>query len=274
MQLLTLNTHSWMEADDELQLDSLAKFVASGDFDAICLQEVNQPLVGNDIEDQKFCEISNQIKPNAKNFAYLLVRRLKELGFDYFWSWQATHIGYDKFYEGVAILSKTKLNSAQYLISKVDDLEDFHTRKLLVSHTKICGSEICLASCHMSWYTDETSGFAYELNKLEDALINDKGNIILMGDFNAPDQADDPSYQMLCGNNLGLMDSYINAEKSRGCFTALSSIDGWNTDKKEPMRIDYVWLDPTFSVELHEVCLDGENGPIVSDHAGIRVLIN
>lgn len=41
-KFLTLNTHSWMEEEQETKLNQLAERILQEKYDVICLQEVNQ----------------------------------------------------------------------------------------------------------------------------------------------------------------------------------------------------------------------------------------
>ena len=41
MKLLDLNTHSWIEVEQERKLGELIDFILAGDYDLITLQEVN-----------------------------------------------------------------------------------------------------------------------------------------------------------------------------------------------------------------------------------------
>ena len=44
MKLLDLNTHSWIEVEQERKLGELIDFILAGDYDLITLQEVNQTM--------------------------------------------------------------------------------------------------------------------------------------------------------------------------------------------------------------------------------------
>ena len=41
-KFLTLNTHSWMEEEQETKLNQLVECILQEKYDVICLQEVNQ----------------------------------------------------------------------------------------------------------------------------------------------------------------------------------------------------------------------------------------
>lgn len=45
-KFLTLNTHSWLEANSLKKLFDLAETIYSENYDVICLQEINQDIRG------------------------------------------------------------------------------------------------------------------------------------------------------------------------------------------------------------------------------------
>ncbi len=109
MKFMTLNTHSWLEPEPEKKLQELADKILLEDYEVIALQEINQLLESEEVEPaklMKFCPVKNQVPIRKDNFAYRLVQLLKEHGKEYFWSWEMSHIGYDKYEEGNALLAK------------------------------------------------------------------------------------------------------------------------------------------------------------------------
>lgn len=134
MNVLTLNTHSWMEEDPELKLRQIVDYIAKEDFQIIALQEINQTMEAKEIVDDLFIQASGEMYPVAikeDNFAYLIVQLLKERGLHYYWSWTANHIGYDVYDEGVAILSKTPFSPESFLVSEISDYANHYTRRVL-----------------------------------------------------------------------------------------------------------------------------------------------
>ena len=87
----------------------------------IALQEINQLLESEEADPaklMKFCPVENQVPIRKDNFAYCLVQLLKEQGKEYFWSWEMSHIGYDKYEEGNALLAKRPLESQVLTVSE------------------------------------------------------------------------------------------------------------------------------------------------------------
>ena len=50
------------------------------------------------------------------HYVRLLVEKLSEQGKNYYWTWAYNHIGYDRYHEGVAILSKTPIEAREILV--------------------------------------------------------------------------------------------------------------------------------------------------------------
>ena len=134
MKFMTLNTHSWLEPEPEKKLQELADKILLEDYEVIALQEINQLLESEEVEPaklMKFCQVKNQVPIRKDNFAYRLVQLLKEHGKEYFWSWEMSHIGYDKYEEGNALLTKKTLESQVLTVSQSQKKEDYQTRKIL-----------------------------------------------------------------------------------------------------------------------------------------------
>ena len=122
MKLLTLNTHSYGEENQDQKLAFIAQSIADWDVDVIALQEVNQNIIGKQIKPRdlpNFAATDGQVNVKEDNFAMRLVALLAELGKTYYWTWAMTHIAHDTMQEGVAILSKYPIDSVtSYNVSK------------------------------------------------------------------------------------------------------------------------------------------------------------
>ncbi|MGO2082546.1 endonuclease/exonuclease/phosphatase family protein [Vagococcus sp.] len=272
MKCLTLNTHSWMEEAPLEKLENVAQFILSQDFDWIALQEVNQSLEAEDvIPDDFYCASKQEnLAIKVDNFVLMLAERLQELGRDYYWSWTCSHIGYERFHEGVALLSKTPFIASSLLVSPMDEKKDYHTRKQIQAIGTLADGQVYrVLSCHYSWWTgEEDTGFQYEWQQ---TLAGFKEEIptLLMGDFNAPSYLEKESFTLM---QKHFTDSYAIAQERKGEMTVGKIIDGWH-DKEahEAMRLDYILVPETSEVALSAVVLDGINGPIVSDHFGLMI---
>ncbi|MBO0462436.1 endonuclease/exonuclease/phosphatase family protein [Enterococcus sp. DIV1298c] len=271
MKVMTLNTHSWLEEDPFTKLQELTDKIVAEGYDVIALQEVNQLIQTNIVNEQQlvdFCPVMNQTPIHEDNFAYCLVQRLAEAGEAYFWSWEMSHIGYDKYEEGNAILSKTPLDSRAYLVSETKEKENYRTRMILVAKTVIENQPIVVASCHFSWWSDAETGFAYEWQFLQKQLLTYQMPCLLMGDFNNP--VGEEGYRLVAANQLKVKDSYLLAEQKSEEATIEKKIDGWENNT-EALRIDYIFVPMDSKVSAYTRIFDGTNGPIVSDHFGVAV---
>lgn len=273
MNLLTLNTHSWLEDEAERKLQQLVEKIVEADYDIIALQEVNQ-LVESAVVSQSdlvnFCSVSGQKSIHEDNFAYCLIKKLAMEGRSYYWSWDMSHIGYDIYEEGNALLSKNPLTSEAMIVSETSNYQDYRTRKLLIGNTLFQGKEICVVSTHLSWWQDKNSGFAFEWQQLEQRLLTENKPLFLLGDFNNP--AQEAGYLLVEKSPLAIIDSYSIAKTKNGEATVEQAIDGWKENTRK-LRIDYIFVPETSIVYSHQIVFDGENAPIISDHFGIEIEI-
>ncbi len=276
MKVLTLNTHAWIEEEPEVKLGQIADFIAEEDFRMIALQEINQTIAAKEVEDGLFIKPSGESQSVAikeDNFALLLVRLLKERGQTYYWSWTANHVGYDKYDEGVAILSKVPFTSESILVSDTSDYSNYLTRRVLKGTMTLEEQEWAVFSCHYSWWLSPTgtSSFKKEWDRTLQHIDAGRNQIhLLMGDFNNEATVKDEGYAYMQETAPQLLDTYVEADEKIGSATVLSDIDGWegHTDEK---RIDYVFTDYAREVESYRVVFDGKKEPIVSDHFGVAV---
>lgn len=272
MKLLTFNTHSWLEDKDEAQVAELARLIHKEDCDLVALQEVNQGLTSPLADtDSYFQPTAEQMSIREDNFLYQLTQRLQALGSSYYWSWAYNHIGYDRFHEGVGLLSKTPLTPESLLLSKTTDPADYHTRRGLLAQTTLAGRPVLVASLHFSWWEGEQAGFAYEWQQLIQRLTASNLPLILMGDFNNPAHIKVTGYDLVVNSPLQLQDSYSAASENHGSFTVPAKIDGWQT-ATEPLRIDYAFVRD-LPVTQYQIVFDDQHSPKISDHFGVLVTI-
>lgn len=268
MKLITLNTHSWLEEAPLEKLEQMAQYIYQADLDFVGLQEVNQGIHSPEgVVDE--CYISaEELAIKEDNFALLLVARLKELGLTYYWTWVCSHVGYDRYHEGVALLSKYPITPEGFLVSKIDDLTNYRRRKQLGAKVQLEDDSIYLWVCHYSWWEAErTSGFAYEWQQSLKVLAKENLPTLLMGDFNTPAHLANEGYQLVTET---YRDAFLEAEKTQGSFTVEETIDGWE-ENTEKLRIDFVFHSEHWKVNEYAVIFNGVDTPIVSDHYGVMV---
>lgn len=275
MKILTLNAHSWVEENQMEKLDQIVSKIIEEDYTIVALQEVNQLMAKPAVTNNLFCppneeEIRVPLKQN--NFAKILVDRLKEKGHTYYFTWAASHVGYDTHDEGLAILAKEKFTAESKLVSDEDDYHHFTRRVVLTADVEIEGIPYSITNVHLSWW--EMSGQHYFKNEWDQVAdhIADKENVIVLGDFNSDALVSEEGYDYIQQVTPNLQDSFKVADDVYGNVTAEGEIDGW-AGSKTGKRIDYIFTDQTIKPNSHKVVFDGKNGPVVSDHFGVEVEI-
>ena len=267
-KFLTLNTHSWMEEEQETKLNQLVERNLQEKYDVICLQEVNQLKESEQVVQTPFYQaVEGAIAIHQDHFALCLVEKLAKAGLDYHWSWAYNHIGFDIYNEGVAILSRNPLSPREVLVSEVNDPRDYHTRKVLIAETEVEGQLMTIASCHLSWWD---KGFPEEWEQLEAELLKVSSPVVLMGDFNNPTNQE--GYQVIMGSPLNLQDSHKVADHVFGDHSIVADIDGWE-DNKEAFKVDHVFTSKDFIIRSSKIIFEGGDAPVVSDHYGLEVTL-
>lgn len=268
MKVLTLNTHSWLEENQLEKCKMIAQEIVTGDYDIIALQEVNQTIAAQTIvPDGLYCPTDTLVEIKEDNFALRLVEELQLLDCDYYWSWTYSHVGYDIYHEGNALLSKQPIIAKEYLASQATDVWDHITRKNLSGVTEADGQIVQVVSCHFSWWQD--GKFAYEWQQTEAFLAERADTLLILGDFN--NDAASSGHQLVLDSSLQLQDSFLTATETIGEASVVKAIDGWQ-DNREALRIDYVFASNDLQATEYEVVFDGTRTPIVSDHFGIKVV--
>lgn len=275
MKLLTLNVHAWMEDNQRQKMNDLLEFIVQEDYDVVAFQEVNQRMKDPKITPKSFQKPKDDplvVPVKESNFADLVVEGLKLKGRQYYWTWTASHVGYGKYDEGLAILSKRPLEAKSQLISKTNDYESVARRVALVAKTKIDGEVYTIVNTHMSWWDFQGQPlFKNEWDNLK-AHLPKEAKLILAGDLNSDADKSGEGYDYIQSTVPWLKDSFKVANQVDGEFTMAGEIDGWSGNESGK-RIDYVWVHESLPVDSHRVVLDGQASPIVSDHFGIEVNI-
>lgn len=259
MKLLTLNCHSWQEENQIAKLNYLAKIIYEKDYDVIALQEVSQSLKSN--------VISESIKED--NFVYLLKKELDKYSNDkYDFYWDFSHIGYDIYEEGLAILTKHKiLNTESIFITQNKNTDYWKTRKIIKTTIKYNEEKIDIYSCHLGWWNDIEEPFKFQADRLIDNLDMSKINL-LMGDFNNNAFVRSEGYDYLL--QKGLKDLFLESNGNDIGVTAKGKIDGWD-ENIEDLRLDLILSNKYISVINAEVIFNGTNKQIISDHYGVEI---
>jgi maltose 6'-phosphate phosphatase len=266
MKLLTLNCHAWQEKDQLDKIKILANAIKENDYDVIALQEVSQSIVEETI-------VEETIDGNTKkdNYLIVLLNELKEIGVeDYHYVWDFAHIGFEVYEEGLAILTKYKIEKTHsFFITQSEDPDNWKTRKIVGVTIKYKEKPISFYSCHLGWWEDEEESYKRQVDALC-SYVKENEKVFLMGDFNNDASLTDEGYDYIL--NKGFYDTYhLAAEKDQGT-TVEGKIAGWDENKKD-LRIDYIFTNSTVDVKRSHVIFNRTNRPVISDHFGVEVEI-
>jgi maltose 6'-phosphate phosphatase len=263
MKLLTLNVHGWQEENQMEKLKSLARDIASERYDVIALQEVMQSIDSPIVD--------GHIKKD--NYALVLIELLQELGVnDYDFVWDMAHYGFETYEEGLAVLSRHKIKSNDsFFVTKLQDMNNWKTRKIVHATIDFQGEEIHFFSGHFGWWNDEIAPFKEQIDAFF-KRVPKSGLTFLMGDLNNDANVKDEGFDYVKSN--GFYDTYEMADEKDDGITIKGAIAGWNQNSKEDgRRIDYILSNQPLNVQSSYVRFNGKETPIVSDHAGVKAII-
>lgn len=292
MKLLSLNVHSWMEIHPSEKLLHLAQAICAAQPDLVALQEVNQLNLQHAAPTQEPGTRHRQATPQADqatadqpapllaqppagfdNFAVLLCQLLRQLGQEYSQYWSPSHIGFERYDEGVALLVRTENAQVAPLEARTLVVADYpytDVRRRVLQAVRL--PQCWVVSGHFSWwYRDGAYLFQSEWDALQEfasAELNAGIPTIVAGDFNNPASVRAEGYDYMRG--LGWNDTYAHAEHRYGENTIVEPIAGWE-GTTGPRRIDLVMSNVPLQVTSHEVIFDGSHYPVVSDHYGLLV---
>ncbi|MBF0713787.1 endonuclease/exonuclease/phosphatase family protein [Gemella sp. GH3] len=260
MKLLTLNVHAWLEDNQLEKIDTLARAIADNDYDVIALQEVNQTITAEIVE--------NNLKKD--NYLFVLLEFLKkytDTTYKYFWS--NSHIGYDKYDEGIAILTKHNASYDEFYCTKITDINSIEARKIVSASFSYEGESVEFYSCHINLPTSKKEN---QLDNITNIISRTTDNKLkfFMGDFNTDALSNKQAYTNIL--NLGIYDTYNLAEEKCSGVTVGHNIDGWK-DSKGEKRLDYIFTNRLIDVEYSKVIFNGYNYNVVSDHYGLEIRI-
>lgn len=268
LRIMTLNTHSLMEADTNFCLETLASAILSENADIVALQEVNQPFDApvadaETLRKARYVAIEQNMPIRTGNFALELNRRLQNRGGDYQWTWAYNHLGYWRFDEGVALLSRP--NILQTASIHASSPEARCARVLAGIQTE----QGWFFSVHMGWWQDAEDPFAGQWSRIN-ALCRRQGGVhYLMGDFNSPAHRRNEGYDRVTAD--GWIDCHLRAQSKDDGITVGGQIDGWRKEQVDPMRIDFIFTDALGTTLSSRVIFNGSFYPVISDHRGVLI---
>ncbi len=273
MKLLTLNTHSLVEENYEQKLLDFVQAVMQEEPEIIALQEVNQTCCKAAVSAEQLhgyhpCDEKTMIRED--NHVLHAAGLLREKGLDYFWTWLPLKKGYDKYDEGIALMSRSPiLETDIVLVSGMDDYNNWKTRKLLGIRTQALPDE-WFFSVHYGWWDDLEEPFQQQWDRTSQHM-KQYDHVWLMGDFNSPAEVQGEGYDRM--ESSCWHDSYVLAGRRDSGITVGKVIDGWKDkiNATNGMRIDQIWCSKEVDIKRTQVVFNGKQYPVVSDHYGVMI---
>lgn len=255
LKVLILNLHCYQEEEQDYKFSQIARAIDELDVDVVCLQEVAE-LWNNGQGDW------------STNSARIINERLQK---PYHLVTDWSHLGFDRYREGVAILSRYPVvrHEAKY-VSASQDPYDIHARKVVMAQIKVPNVGLVnVFSSHLSWVED---GFAEQFAKLRAWAGSLHGKTVratmLCGDFNI--KAGSAGYEVVV-DSKEYEDQYL-AAKAPAVFSRIfhSRKPHWQRYLAEDHRIDYVFMHKASALRVtsgRELFTEQDYGR-VSDHTG------
>lgn len=259
LKILTLNLHTYQEENQDAKFSQIARAIDDLDIDIVCLQEVGE----------NWNDGQGDWNSNAARIIRDRLRRHYHLHTD--WS----HLGFDRYREGVAILSKYDfiMNDAGYVSSSQDPFS-INSRKVVMVQVDVPYMGVVnVFSSHLSWLS---GGFLEQFERLRawashkhDARL---AGTFLCGDFNI--KAGSEGYQAVV-RTQEYEDQFL-AATSRGVFDKIFRRPSPNFDRylSTDGRIDYIFMHKHShlkAVSARELFTRGDRYGRVSDHTGYCV---
>lgn len=259
MKLLSINCHAWQEENQINKIKKLAEFIKNNQYDVIAMQEVSQ---------HKDSEIKYD-NIRVDNYVEMLNSELKLLGEEsYNFVWDFSHMGYDVYEEGLAILTKHPINSYRsFYVSKDKTITNYKSRKIIEANINVNGKNINFYSCHLGWWEDKDEPFKDQADELLKNIDSDLS--FVMGDFNNNAFVRSEGYDYLI--NKGLFDTYALSEIKDNGVTVPGEIDGWEACS-EQKRLDLILCNNEICVKISNVVLN-RSEYVISDHFGVEIVL-
>jgi len=258
LRVLILNLHCYQEEDQDYKLSQIARAINDLDVDVVCLQEVAE-LWNNGLGDW------------STNSARLINDRLKA---PYHLVTDWSHLGFDRYREGVAILSRYPIarHDARY-VSESHDPYSIHSRKVVMAQIRVPQVGLVnVFSSHLSWWDD---GFPEQFERLREWAASEHTRHVratmLCGDFNI--KAGSKGYELVVNSNE-YDDQYLAANAPQVFRMIFEARDPhWYHYLEDDHRIDYVFLRKAsdLTVTSGRAVFTDEDYGRVSDHCGYVV---
>ena len=258
LKVLTLNLHTWQEEDQLRKFGTVAQAIRELDLDLVCLQEVGE----------NWNEGAGDWATNAARIINAQLPRPFHLHAD--WS----HLGFDRYREGVAILSRHPfLQTDSGYVSESQDPYDIHARKVVMAQVRVPNmGPVNVFSAHLSWPSD---GFYPQFERLqrwaEERQAPEVAGTLVCGDFNIA--AGSEAFRHVVDTGA-FEEQFLKIAKPAVFQRVFRERRGdplqWPGDDG---RIDFIWLNAGArlrAVRAEEIFTPARYGR-VSDHTGYWV---
>ncbi len=255
LKVLILNLHCYQEENQDEKFTKIANTIDALAIDVVCLQEVAE----------YWRDGQGDWESNA---AKIINDRLTQ---PFYLHSDWSHLGFDKYREGVAILSRYPLsNHEAHYVSDSDDIYNIHARKVISAQVSVpFVGKINVFSAHLSWLED---GFEQQFSHLHQWAEKNHTSAIsatlLCGDFNIT--AGTEGYKLVVDTNQ-YEDQFLAINK-QGVFEKIFKVHDahWQDLLADDYRIDYIFMRK--NSELHvtsaRVLFTDQDYGRVSDHCG------
>jgi maltose 6'-phosphate phosphatase len=253
--VMILNLHCYQEENQDDKLSQISKAINEREADIVCLQEVAEHW-------------NDGAGDWESNSAKIINDRLKR-PYHLYTDW--SHLGFDKYREGVAILSRFKLDMQESrYVSDSHDPYSIHSRKVIMAQIQLPYlGLINVFSAHLSWIED---GFKAQFDRLsewaESRQSIDVKATLLCGDFNIA--AGSEGYSLVVDAHQ--YDDQFLAANSPGIFDKIFKVidPHWQHYLADDYRIDFIFMhkDSALKVTSGAVLFTDEDYGQVSDHCG------
>ena len=255
LKILILNLHCYQEDNQDYKLSQIARAIAELDVDIVCLQEV--------------AELWNDGHGDWNSNSARIINERLETPFHIYTDW--SHLGFDKYREGVAILSRYPLtNPESRYVSNSHDVYSIHSRKVVMGQVRVPYiGLINVFSAHLSWWEDGFKGQFERLCEWANSRYSRhvKGTL-LCGDFNIT--AGSTGYHQVVDANE-YDDQYLAANE-QGLFEKIFRVNDshWRHLLADDYRIDYIFMNKTSDLKVTSarVLFTDQDYGRVSDHCG------
>ncbi|MDD1642718.1 MAG: endonuclease/exonuclease/phosphatase family protein [Methylococcaceae bacterium] len=255
LKVLILNLHCYQEDNQDYKFSQIAKAINELDVDIVCLQEV--------------AELWNDGHGDWNTNSAKIINDRLNPPYHLYTDW--SHLGFDKYREGVAILSRyPMLKQESKYVSNSHSAYSIHSRKVVMAqvHVPYMGL-INFFSAHLSWWDD---GFPEQFKRLSkwaaDNQTGDVSGTMLCGDFNIT--AGSEGYNLVVKSNE-YDDQFLSAN-SHGVFEKIFKVNDpyWQHYLADDYRIDYIFMNKASDLYITSgrVLFTEEDYGRVSDHCG------